>query len=124
MFNVQWVGLPRNQAQISLVASAGMDITVASLALANGGHIFLQDGVHGNQTPHSTYGTDECSPNEYEFFGGSQSITRTAVISPTDVTFEYEMNLNFSDFDLYPVLERCIEGSIFEYNLPTEADCV
>jgi hypothetical protein len=100
--HVEWVGLPRNQAQISLVASAGMDITVASLALADGGHIFLQDGVHGNQTPHSTYGTDECSPNEYEFFGGSQSITRTAVISPTDVTFEYEMNLNFSEFDLYP----------------------
>jgi hypothetical protein len=100
--SVEWVGIPRTQAQISLVSSAGMDVTVSSLALANGGHIFLQDGMEGDIPPHSSYGTDECSPNEYEFFGGSQSITRTAVVSPTDVTFEYVLNLNLTEFDLYP----------------------
>mmetsp|Transcript_14918 Transcript_14918/g.24269 ORF Transcript_14918/g.24269 Transcript_14918/m.24269 type:complete len:516 (-) Transcript_14918:279-1826(-) len=100
--SVEWVGIPKHQAQISLVSSAGMDATVASLALANGGHIFLQDGMEGDVTPHSTYGQDDCQPNEYEFFGGSQSVKRTAVISATDVTFEYEMNLDYKDHALYP----------------------
>jgi hypothetical protein len=78
-----------------------MDVVVASLALANGGHIFLQDGVDGNIMPQTTYGTDICSPNDYEFFGGSQCIKRTAVISATDVTFKYEHNLNFTDYNIY-----------------------
>lgn len=100
--SVEWVGIPKHQAQISLVSSAGMDVVVESLALADGGHIFLQDGMEGNVNPHQTYGEDDCRPNEYEFFGGSQCIKRTAVVSATDVTFEYEMNLNFINYDLYP----------------------
>ena len=40
--SVEWVGIPKHQAQISLVSSAGMDVVVESLALADGGHIFLQ----------------------------------------------------------------------------------
>eukprot|EP00581_Thalassiosira_minuscula_P017119 CAMPEP_0183721290 /NCGR_PEP_ID=MMETSP0737-20130205/13610_1 /TAXON_ID=385413 /ORGANISM="Thalassiosira miniscula, Strain CCMP1093" /LENGTH=540 /DNA_ID=CAMNT_0025951275 /DNA_START=326 /DNA_END=1948 /DNA_ORIENTATION=+ len=100
--SVEWVGIPKHQAQISLVSSAGMDVTVASLALANGGHIFLQDGMEGNVPPHKTYGEDDCQPNEYEFFGGSQCVKRTAVISATDVTFGYEMNMEYKDYDLYP----------------------
>ncbi|KAL3793768.1 hypothetical protein HJC23_013330 [Cyclotella cryptica] len=99
--SVEWVGIPRHQAQISLVSSAGMDIIVASLALANGGHIYLQDGMDGNTPVQTTYGTDECQPNEYEFFGGSQCVKRTAVVSATDVTFEYEHNLNFTDYAVY-----------------------
>ncbi|KAL7477270.1 hypothetical protein ACHAW6_003081 [Cyclotella cf. meneghiniana] len=99
--SVEWVGIPRHQAQISLVSSAGMDVVVASLALANGGHIFLQDGMDGNTPAQTTYGTDECQPNEYEFFGGSQCVKRTAVVSATDVTFEYEHNLNFTDYAVY-----------------------
>jgi hypothetical protein len=62
--SVEWVGIPRNQAQISLVSSAGMDVTVSSLALANGGHIFLQDGMEGDVSPHSTYGEDECQVSD------------------------------------------------------------
>ena len=88
--------------------------------------------MEGNVNPHQTYGEDDCRPNEYEFFGGSQCIKRTAVVSgkqqyriaafvdnkkdwiflcalttchyslATDVTFEYEMNLNFVNYDLYP----------------------
>lgn len=84
--------------------------------------------MEGNVNPHQTYGEDDCRPNEYEFFGGSQCIKRTAVVSgkqivsycyicyfsylcalttchyslATDVTFEYEMNLNFINYDLYP----------------------
>ncbi|KAL7551749.1 hypothetical protein ACHAWF_014932 [Thalassiosira exigua] len=100
--SVEWVGIPKHQAQISLVSSAGMDVTVASLALANGGQIFLQDGLEGNISPHTTFGEDDCQPNEYEFHGGSQAVKRTAVISATDVTFEYEMNMNFKDYPLYP----------------------
>lgn len=100
--SIEWVGIPKNQAQISLVSSAGMEVTVASLALANGGHIFLQDGVTGDLETRTTYGQDKCKPNEYEYFGGSQSVKREAVVSATDVTFEYEMNLNFKDYELYP----------------------
>mmetsp|Transcript_943 Transcript_943/g.1878 ORF Transcript_943/g.1878 Transcript_943/m.1878 type:complete len:557 (-) Transcript_943:133-1803(-) len=100
--SVEWRGIPKSQAQISLVSSAGMDITVASLALANGGHIFLQDGMEGDVPAHSRFGEDECQPNEYEFLGGSQSVKRTAVISATDVTFEYEMSNNYDDHEIYP----------------------
>ena len=100
--SLEWVGIPKHQANISLVSSAGMDVTVASLALANGGHIFLQDGMEGDVAPHTTYGEDECQPNEYEFYGGSQCVKRTAVISATDVTFEYHMNMNYRDYNLYP----------------------
>eukprot|EP00578_Thalassiosira_sp_NH16_P001134 CAMPEP_0181139710 /NCGR_PEP_ID=MMETSP1071-20121207/34927_1 /TAXON_ID=35127 /ORGANISM="Thalassiosira sp., Strain NH16" /LENGTH=544 /DNA_ID=CAMNT_0023226635 /DNA_START=49 /DNA_END=1686 /DNA_ORIENTATION=+ len=99
---VEWVGMPRRQAQVSLVSSAGMDVEVTSLALADGGHIFLQDGMGGDVEAHSTFGEDQCKPNEYEFFGGSQSVKRTAVISATDVTFEYEMNMDFNEYNLYP----------------------
>ncbi|KAL7428717.1 hypothetical protein ACHAXH_000878 [Discostella pseudostelligera] len=98
---VEWVGIPRQQAQISLVSSAGMGVVVASLALRNGGYIFLQDGMEGDLTPHSTFGEDDCQPNELEFYGGSQCVKRTALVSATDVTFEYEMNLNFEEYDLY-----------------------
>lgn len=99
---LEWVGIPRQQAQISLVSSAGMGVVVASLALRNGGYIFLQDGMEGDLTPHSTFGQDTCQPNELEFYGGSQCVKRNAVVSATDVTFEYEMNLNFHDYALYP----------------------
>ena len=78
---VEWVGIPKQQAQISSVSSAGIDVTVASLSLANGGHVFLQDGMDGGVEPHSTYGEDDCQPNEYEFFGGSQAVKRTAVVA-------------------------------------------
>ena len=99
--SVEWVGIPKHQAQISLVSSAGMDVIVASLALANGGHIFLQDGMDGDVNPQTTFGTDECQPNEYEFFGGSQCVKRTAVISATDVVFDYEHNMDFTDYPVY-----------------------
>ena len=99
--SVEWVGIPKHQAQISLVSSAGMDVIVASLALANGGHIFLQDGMDGDVEPQTTFGTDVCQPNEYEFFGGSQCVKRTAVISATDVVFDYEHNMDFTDYSVY-----------------------
>lgn len=99
--SVEWVGIPKHQAQISLVSSADMDVTEASLVLADGGHIFLQDGVNGGILPSSTFGENVCQKNEYEYFGGSQSVKRTAVVSPTDVTFKYEMNLNYKEYELY-----------------------
>mmetsp|Transcript_19695 Transcript_19695/g.46220 ORF Transcript_19695/g.46220 Transcript_19695/m.46220 type:complete len:556 (+) Transcript_19695:67-1734(+) len=99
---VEWVSIPRHQAQISLVSSAGMDVVIASLALADGGVIFLQDGLDGNVQARSAFGEDQCLPNTWKFFGGSQSVIRKAVLSPTDVTFEYDMNLDFDEIDLYP----------------------
>ncbi|KAL9186842.1 hypothetical protein ACHAXT_010562 [Thalassiosira profunda] len=99
--SIEWIGLPKRQAQLQLISSAGMDVEVSSMALADGGHVFLQDGAEGHVPPSTTYGEDECKPNEYEFHGGSQSIKRTAVISATDVTFNYEMNYDFKDYNLY-----------------------
>eukprot|EP01083_Nonionella_stella_P263920 895928_1 len=60
--SIEFVSIPKHQAQISLVSSAGMDITVESLALANSGYIFLQDGMEGNVEPRVSYGEDECQP--------------------------------------------------------------
>ena len=56
---VEWVSIPKHQAQISLVSSAGMDVMVASLALANGGVIFLQDGLDGDVQTRSAFGEDQ-----------------------------------------------------------------
>lgn len=78
---IEWMAIPKQQAQISLVSSAGMGVVVASLALANGGYIFLQDGMEGDLPTHSTFGEDDCQPNEYEFYGGAQCVKRTAVVS-------------------------------------------
>ena len=58
---VEWVSIPKHQAQISLVSSAGMDVVVASLALADGGVIFLQDGLDGNVQARSAFGEDQVS---------------------------------------------------------------
>lgn len=63
--SIEWVGLPKRQAQISLISSAGMDVEVSSIAVADGGHVFLQDGMEGHVPPHMTFGEDECKPNEY-----------------------------------------------------------
>ena len=125
-----------------------MDITVESLALANSGYIFLQDGMEGNVEPRVSYGEDECQPNQYEFAGGSQCVKRTAVVSgkdsyrialitlastcrshlfttsflATDVTFEYEMNMDYHDVDVFgsnwkDVLEGVFSTVVYEPKL-------
>ena len=81
---VEYVGIPKGQAQVQLVSSGGMGVTVESIAVANGGHIFLQDGIFGDLPPKMTFGTNPCNRHQYEFEGGSECVKRTAIISGED----------------------------------------
>jgi hypothetical protein len=78
---LEYVGIPKAQAQIQLVSSGGMGVNVESIAVANGGHIFLQDGIFGDLPPTMTFGKNPCNRNQYEFEGGSECVKRTAIIS-------------------------------------------
>jgi hypothetical protein len=79
--DLEYVGIPKEQAQIQLVSSGGMGVNVESIAVANGGHIFLQDGIFGDLPPTKTFGQNPCNRNQYEFEGGSECVKRTAIIS-------------------------------------------
>jgi hypothetical protein len=84
---VEYLGIPKEQAQIQLVSSGGMGINVESIAVANGGHIFLQDGIFGDLQPVKTFGQNPCNRNQYEFEGGSECVKRTAVVSGETTSF-------------------------------------
>ena len=79
--SVTYAGIPKEQAMVQLVSSGGMGVNVDSIAVADGGHVFLQDGIFGDLPPRRTYGQDPCNRNQYEFEGGSECVRRTAVVS-------------------------------------------
>ena len=78
---VSYVGIPKEQAQIQLVSSGGMGVNVESVAVADGGHVFLQDGIFGDLPPRKSFGQNPCNRNQYEFEGGSECVRRTAIVS-------------------------------------------
>lgn len=116
---VVYVNIPKEQAQIQLVSSGGMGINVDSIAVADGGYIFLQDGIFGDLPPSKTFNENPCQPNQYEFDGGAECVKRSAVISATDVTFEYEMIFDFEVQNLYPMKHwtDMIKGVFSRYGL-------
>ena len=173
---VSFVGIPKEQAQIQLVSSGGMGVNVESVAVADGGHVFLQDGIFGDLPPRKSFGQNPCNRNQYEFEGGSECVRRTAIVSgellarasvrpslsfsadvviapfllffvilpfscvracvracsplswvfffrPTttasDVTFEYEMNMEFEEYNLYSMKhwKGMIKGVFSRYGL-------
>lgn len=90
--SVEYVPIPPYQAQIQLVASAGMTAVPKSFALAEGGILFHQDGL-SNATNHQYHDSNmllTCDQGQ-QFTGGTSAITRSAVISPTDVNFLYKV---------------------------------
>jgi hypothetical protein len=62
-------------------------------------YIYIYLSLAGDVAPSATLGNHDnpsCTPSdEYEFHGGSQAVQRRAVVSTTDVTFNYTMNLQF-----------------------------
>lgn len=89
--------IPNHQAQISLVSSAGMVVNEKSLVLAHGGSIFLQDGLsNDSSTWEGSHGEEGIL-----FDGGTEQVRRYAVLTPTDVFFEYALNNGFHKHRIY-----------------------
>ena len=65
---LDYVKIPKHQAQVSIVSSAGMTVTAESLALTHKGTIFLQDGLYDDK-PIMIVGKDEL-----EFEGGTEAV--------------------------------------------------
>lgn len=82
-----FVTMPPYQAQISLVSSAGMTIVPESMALADHGVIFLQDGL-SNTTNREYWSNDGCELGT-QFDGGTEAVQRRTLLSATDVSFHY-----------------------------------
>jgi hypothetical protein len=108
---LQYVPMPWYQAQISLVSSAGMTATPESMALTNGGVIFVQDGLT-NETNHMYWGMEGCELG-LQFAGGTEAVQRRAFLSPTDVVFEHTAIGDLKRHDLYDrhEWEGKLEGS-------------
>jgi len=89
--SIEMVPIPRHMAQISMVSSMGMSLNYRSMALTNGGTIFLQDGENGsNGTMSWIRGSDGWYQNQFD--GGSELVTRNANISTTRDKFQYEVH--------------------------------
>jgi hypothetical protein len=85
---LSYVSMPPYQAQISVVSSAGMTIVPESMALADHGVIFLQDGL-SNATNRKYWSKDGCELG-FQFDGGTEAVKRRTLLSPTDVSFLYD----------------------------------
>jgi len=102
---LEYVHIPQYQAQISLVSSAGMMVDENSLALTNNGTIFLQDGV--NHDPPLM----NVSKNAVEFTGGVESVQRKAILTSTDVFFEYKMRHDYERHSVWDNWKDVVRGT-------------
>jgi len=107
---IEYVHIPNYQAQISLVAGAGMFVFPESLALTDKGVIFLQDGLN-NATNRMFWGEEECEQG-LEFEGGTEAVQRRAFLSATDIFFEHTALSNFKQHEVYEAgsWEKAIKG--------------
>ena len=96
---IEFVKMPSHQAQLSLVSSSGMTVNPESLALTNNGTIILQDGL--SQREVSMVWSGECDVFGWHFAGGSEHISRHAVLSETEITFGYEIHSGWSQHGIY-----------------------
>jgi hypothetical protein len=101
---LDYVHIPRHQAQISIVSSAGMTVTAESLALTHNGTIFLQDGLY-NDTTIMIAGKDVL-----EFEGGTEAVQRHAVLTPTDVYFEHKVVEGYKKHPIYDNWKEELNG--------------
>ena len=104
-----YTNIPEHQAQISIVSSAGMTVTTDSLALTNGGTIFLQDGL-SNVTNRMFWSVEGCEQG-LQFEGGTEAAQRRAFLSPTDIVFEHKALSHFQRLDLYEDWEAELDGA-------------
>ena len=101
--SVEYVGIPRHQAQLSLVSSSGMTVNPKSLVLANNGTIILQDGMSSREG--SMVFEMECDRFEWKFAGGSEHITRTAQLTSTEIDFAYHIQKGHRQVGIWDDLE-------------------
>jgi hypothetical protein len=106
---LSYVSIPQYQAQISIVSSAGMTVTPDSLALTNGGTIFLQDGL-SNATNQMIWSDEGCEQG-LQFEGGTQAAQRRAFLSPTDIVLDHKALMHFERHDLYDHWHSALEGA-------------
>jgi hypothetical protein len=104
-----YVHIPQYQAQISIVSSAGMTVTPDSLALTNGGTIFLQDGL-SNVSNNMIWSVDGCEQG-LQFEGGTEGAQRRAFLSPTDIIFDHKALLHNERHDLYEHWRSALKGA-------------
>jgi hypothetical protein len=117
---LQYVHIPKYQAQIGVVSSAGMTLVPESLALTQHGIIFLQDGL-SNATNREYWANTGCEFGT-QFEGGTEAITRRAFLSSTDVFFEHQTLDGLKRYDLYPEKEweKNIAGSFSGKEYPPQ----
>jgi len=87
--SVEYVKIPRHQAQLSLVSSSGMTVNPAAMALADTGTIILQDGQSSKEA--TMFFEAECEAFSWHFAGGSECISRAAKLTSTEIAFEYSI---------------------------------
>lgn len=101
---LSFVPIPIHQAQVSIVSSAGMTINPDSIALTDGGTIYLQDGLY-NDPPAIIWSTNVKDPHLMQIKsveGGTEAIERRAVLTETDVLFQYYVVMEYSKLPVYP----------------------
>lgn len=101
---IEHVGIPRHQAQLSLVSSSGMTVNPDSMALTNNGTIILQDGLsskHGSMS----FGSDECENKGWHFAGGSEHISRSANLTSTEISFQYQIHSRHAQYGIWDELD-------------------
>ena len=87
-WGLEYERIPLYQAQLGIVSSAGMTVEPGSLALTDGGILFLQDGL-SDDPPSAVWDTSsECGPG-LRLEGGTEAIHRRAHLSGTDAFFEH-----------------------------------
>ncbi len=77
-----------------------MTVTTDSLALTNGGTIFLQDGLY-NDTNRMFWSSEGLCELGLQFEGGTEAVQRRAFLSPTDIMFKHVALSNLQRVDLY-----------------------
>jgi hypothetical protein len=106
--HVEYVEIPKHQAQISIVSSAEMTVAPSALALADGGSIILQDGMNDDDV-NMTWDY-ECFKYDWAFDGGSQVIQRHSTISPTEVLFHFNAEREYTKHSIYPDWKTSLRG--------------
>mmetsp|Transcript_26254 Transcript_26254/g.63974 ORF Transcript_26254/g.63974 Transcript_26254/m.63974 type:complete len:514 (+) Transcript_26254:38-1579(+) len=97
--DLEYVPMPKYQAQIGLVSSAGMTVTTDSLALTDNGVIFLQDGL-SNATNNMYWSVEGCELG-LQFEGGTEAVQRHASMSSTDIVMQHKAVTGFQRHDVY-----------------------
>ena len=100
---VEYVRIPNHMAQLSLVSSAGMTIEPKALVLTENGTILLQDGQSDREGTMDWI--SECEFFSWHFEGGTQHVTRTAKLTSTEITFEFNIHDGKKQFGIWDDLE-------------------